>query len=175
MEDGFCLPERYFGEAKMIRLSLALAACMLAAACNTPYQENGLTGGVVAAPITSDTYRISARGNGYTDSTTIQDYVLLKAAETTLAAGRTHFMIVNAADSTSRSIGQTPGTVSTSLIGNTAFTTYNPGMTYDVVKPGSDVIIQIGTLPSGQQVPGAFNAQEVFDSINPRVRRPEKR
>ena len=58
-----------------------LAMCLVLAGCATKYQEMGFTGGVAAERITADTYRIVARGNGYTGNTTIQDYALLKAAE----------------------------------------------------------------------------------------------
>ena len=56
------------------------------AGCSTPYQEMGFTGGVKSQQATADTYRIISRGNSYTSGTTIQDYTLLKAAETTRAA-----------------------------------------------------------------------------------------
>jgi hypothetical protein len=35
----------------------------------------------------TDVYRINARGNVYTSADRVQDFALLKAAETTLAAG----------------------------------------------------------------------------------------
>ena len=56
---------------------IALALCLLLAGCATKYQEMGFTGGVAAEQVTSDTYRIIARGNGYTGNTAIQDYALL--------------------------------------------------------------------------------------------------
>jgi hypothetical protein len=62
---------------------------LIFAGCATKYQEMGFSGGVAAQQITADTFRIVARGNAYTGSTTVQDYVLLKAAETTKAAGAT--------------------------------------------------------------------------------------
>lgn len=68
---------------------VALLGALALASCATKYQEMGFTGGVAAQQITSDTYRIVARGNGYTGNTAIQDYALLKAAETTIAAGGT--------------------------------------------------------------------------------------
>ena len=152
---------------------LIITGVLVLAACQTPYQEPGFTGGVTAAPITNNVYRISARGNAYTSATTIQDYVLLKAAEMTLQAGGTHFLIMGNTDATSRSIQQTSGTMQTNVIGNTAYTTYTPGYSYDVVKPGEDLIIHVITVPSGRKPPpGSFPAQEVFDNINPRVQRP---
>jgi hypothetical protein len=158
------------------RLALAVVATAATlSGCQTQYQEMGATGGVTAAPITNDTYRISSRGNGFTDPTTIQDYSLLKAAEVTLASGGTHFLVVTANDATNRSVGTTPGTFQTNVYGNTAFTTYNPGVTYDIVKPGQDLIVQVLKLPGGTaSPPGSFDAQQVYNNISPRVIRPKK-
>lgn len=126
-------------------------------------------GGVAAAPVTSDTYRISARGNGYTDATTIQDFVFLKAAETALAAGATHFTILNNRDATQKAYGQTAGSFNN--WGN-GFVTYNPGIGYDIVKPGEDLMVRVWTPKAGEQLPpNTFSAREVFDNINPRVKR----
>ena len=132
-------------------------------------------GGVVAQQITSDTYRISARGNGYTGSTTVQDYMLLKAAETTKTAGGTHFVVISAADASRTGFGQTQGSITTNVIGNTAYTTYNPGVTYQIAKPGEDAYIRVLTLPAGAATPaGAFAADEIISFIGPRVRRPAR-
>jgi hypothetical protein len=151
------------------QIALALVLAVTLAACSTTYGKMGLTGGVAAAPVTSDTYRISARGNGFTDATTVQDYVLLKAAETALGAGQTHFTIVNNRDATDRSYGQTAGSFNNWGGG---FVTYNPGMTYDIVKPGEDIMVRIWTPKKGEVLPpNTFNAQEVFNNINPRVKR----
>ncbi|MDA4847459.1 CC0125/CC1285 family lipoprotein [Hoeflea poritis] len=158
-----------------VRLLFCLAIAIVLAGCQTPYQEAGFEGGVTAAPITNDTYRISARGNGYTASSTIQDYALLKAAETTLERGANYFVILSGSDATQQSVGYTPGSSNTTFIGNTAYTTYQPGYQYDIVKPGQDLIIQVVNVPPGKAPPpGAFPAQEVFDNINPRVVRPNR-
>lgn len=151
---------------------LACAGLMLAA-CTTPYQPMGFTGGVEAQKITSDTYRIVSRGNGYTNSTAIQDYTFLKAAETTRDAGATHFIFTSMADATRNEIGQTAGTTNTTFYGRTAVSTYTPGQVYSVSKPGQDSYIKIFTLPSGATAPpGSFSAAEVIANIGPRVTRP---
>ncbi len=155
----------------IIKTSAALLLLLILQACSTTYGEMGASGGVSASAITSDTYRISARGNGFTDPTTIQDYSLLKAAETTLEKGHTHFAIISSADASRTSIGQTSGTMQTNVYGNYAYSTYTPGSTYTIVKPGEDLLIRIFTPRSGQSTAGAFRAQEVFDSISPRVER----
>lgn len=152
------------------RMATAVLACVALAACSTTYGKMGLGGGVAAAKVTNDVHRISARGNGYTDQTVIQDFVLLKAAETTLAAGKTHFTVLGTTDATNRSFGQTAGSFNT----YGSFATYNPGVTYDIVKPGQDVNIRVWTPRTGEAMPpNTFPAQEVFDNINPRVKRSE--
>lgn len=92
--------------------------------------------------ITDETARISARGNAYTDRARITDFVLLKAAQTAIAQGFTHFAIVSAADASRTGTIETPGTMQTSVYGNMAFTTYSPGSVNSFVKPGEDVFVR---------------------------------
>lgn len=163
----------------MKRLVLSAAALSLAA-CATPYGEMGLMGGVDATPIAGGMYRISARGNAYTDPARIQDFVLLRAAETAIEAGYPYFRIQGATDRSREGSFTTPGTSMTTssafgsatTYGNTttgsawgsSSTTYNLGQTFNFVRPGQDVLIQMLSEPE----PGAFPAQEVLDNIGPR-------
>ena len=102
-------------------IALVVTLSLLLIGCGTKYQEMGFTGGVSAEQITKDTYRIVARGNRNTRSTTVQDYALLKAAETTKDAGATHFVIISAADATTAATVVVPGTSTTTFSGNTAY------------------------------------------------------
>jgi hypothetical protein len=147
------------------------ALSLMLAGCATKYQEMGFTGGVAAQQITADTFRIEARGNGATGSTTVQDYALLKAAETTKAQGGTHFLVINAADASTASTIVTPGTSTTTFSGGTAYTTRTPGSVNNIVKPGQDVYIRVLKLAPGQQVQGAYAADEIIRFIGPRVQR----
>jgi hypothetical protein len=154
-----------------IRVTGIILVGSLLAGCATKYQNMGLTGGVAAQPITNDTYRM-ARGNGFTDSTTVQDYVLLKAAETTVAAGQTHFLVEGAQDATKQDVFQSAGYSNTTLIGHTAVTTYTPGGTSVSVKPGQNVIVRVFTPNKGEALPpGALQAEEIIVNISPRVQR----
>jgi hypothetical protein len=110
----------------------------------------------------------------YSRGMTIQDYVLLKAAETTVAAGGTHFGLINSADASRVGSYTTPGTAQTSVYGNMAFTTFTPGSTTTFVKPGENAYIRVLKLAPGQQVQGAINAAEIIQFIGPRVQRDEK-
>ena len=113
-----------------------------------------------------------ARGNGYTDATTVQDYVLLKAAETTQAAGGSHFQIISAADASRAEIIVTPGTSTTNVVGHQAFTTTSPGSVDTVVKPGQDVYIRILKTPPTVSTQGVYSAAEIIQFIGARVKRP---
>ena len=158
-----------------MRWGLPLLTCALAA-CSTPYQSMGFTGGVESQQMTGDTFRIVARGNGYTGGTQIQDYTLLKAAETTKAAGGTHFLIVNSSDASRTGTIVTPGQATTTAYGNggyaTATTTYTPAMASSFIKPGQDTYIRVISVPSGQALPvGAFSADEIIQFVGSRVKR----
>jgi hypothetical protein len=150
----------------------AIIACAASlVGCATKYQDMGFTGGVAAEPVMTDVYRITARGNGYTSADRVQDFVLLKGAETTLAAGGNYFVVIDQKDRTNVINGQTPGTVQTNIVGNTAFTTYSPGVNYNIVKPGEALMIRVLRLKPGETPPpGAFPAQDIANTIGPRLK-----
>ena len=155
-------------------MRIALVLFLLAlGGCSTPYQSMGFLGGVEAQRVTADTYRIVARGNAYTGGTAIQDYTMLKAAETTKAAGATHFAMISASDASRTGAIVVPGQAQTSVIGNTAYTTYSPATAHQYVKPGQDTYIRIFTIPAGQQAPqGLLSADEIIQFVGSRVKRP---
>jgi hypothetical protein len=152
-------------------LAAAIAAALLTAGCATKYQDMGFTGGVAAEQMTADTFRIKSRGNAYTAGTTVQDHVLLKAAETTKANGGTHFVLISAADASSAVEVSSPGTMNTSVYGRTAITTYSPPTTSTMIKPGQDAYIRVLRLAPGQQTAGAFSADEIIQYVGSRVAR----
>lgn len=145
---------------------------LLLVGCSTPYQEMGFTGGVKAQQMTADTYRISSRGNAYTGATTVQDYTLLKAAETTKSVGGTHFLVISASDASRSGAIISPGQATTTFHGNTASTTYSPATAHNYIKPGQDTYIRVVTVAPGQAPPpGALSADEVIQFVGSRVKR----
>ena len=142
------------------------------AGCSTPYKDLGFGGGVEAQQLTADTYRILSRGNAYTSKTKIQDYTLLKAAETTQQAGGTHFVIMGGEDASRAVYLSTPGTATTTYSGNRAYTSIDPGSVDKLIKPGQDTIIKVLSVGAGQPVPpGAMSADEVIQFVGSRVQR----
>jgi Flp pilus assembly protein TadG len=149
-----------------------MAAAIVLAGCGTKYQEMGFSGGVSAQRMTSDVVRISARGNGYTSNTTVQDYALLKAAETTKEMGGSHFAVISAEDASRVGTVTTPGTAQTSVHGHVATTTYTPGSTETFIKPGKDAYIRVLRISPGSPPPaGAISADEIIKFVGSRVER----
>jgi hypothetical protein len=133
---------------------------------------NGMvSGGVAAEPVMTDVFRIVSRGNAYTGQDRVQDFTLLKAAETTIAAGGNYFLILSAADRTAVESGQTPSTVHTNFVGQTAYTTVTPGVSYNMIKPGESTLIRVLRVKPGEAPPpGAFQAQDIVNTIGPRLK-----
>jgi hypothetical protein len=156
----------------MIMRIIMLALVATLAGCGTRYQDMGLTGGVAAEQMTADVYRIKSRGNAYTDKTTVQDYVLLKAAETTKSAGGTHFLLISGQDASRQVTVTSPGSATTTVAGGVAVTSYSPPTSDTVIKPGQDAYVRILKVSAGQQAPaGAFSADEIVKFVGSRVQR----
>ncbi|MFT3723037.1 MAG: hypothetical protein QM773_05560 [Hyphomonadaceae bacterium] len=156
----------------------AVLLFVVLSACATPYQENGFQGGVRAAPLGGDNYRVEANLNGYSSASMAQDYLLLKAAETALQNGAVGFVIQGAQDTTKSSTYVTPGqsytTASAYGTGNSVYgqstTTYSAPQIQHVEKPGGMLLITLvrDPVPSGLSF---FNASEIVAAIGPRVKR----
>ena len=132
----------------------------------------GFTGGVAAQQMASDVFRIEARGNSFTGRNSVQDYMLLKAAETTKTAGHTHFMIIEKTDASSVATIVNDGSATTHFVGNTAYTDYSPATVSTFFKPGADAYIRTLTPAPGHELPaGALSADEIVKFVGPRVQR----
>ncbi len=130
-------------------LSLALVALALAG-CATPYQEQRwyTTGGVAAKQISSDTLLVSAKGNLYTKSDTVQQYAYRKAAEATLAAGNDWFAPSSSRDSS-----------------RTGYAGSNFGSTFlasPLILPGETMTVKMGKNPRPD---GAMDARDVIEHL----------
>lgn len=79
------------------RLLAPVAAALVVTACTTatPYQPlRGSSGGFAEQRIESNRYRVSFTGNEYTSRQRVENYLLFRAAELTLANGYDTFTIV---------------------------------------------------------------------------------
>lgn len=135
-------------------------------------------GGVKAEAISPDVYRISAKLNAYSDSARLQDFLLLRAADTATAAGAVGFVIDGSADA-SRAFAVTsqgPSTTTASAYGapgmayGMAQTNYSPSYTSVGIKPGGIMLIHLvrEPVPEGLRY---MRAADVEAAIGPRLRK----
>lgn len=161
-----------------MRWPMVMVVCLAMGGCASRYQELGPAGGVAAAKMTEDVWRISARGNALTESTAVQDFVLLKAAETTIAAGASHFVIVGMQDVGPARVGRQTGLYAFGGAGGRDGGRLGQDMTgYSRMAPdglsGEDVMIRL--LPataSAEDKAKALDARQLVANIAPRVKRP---
>ena len=81
---------RFSRFAAALGMALALAACMAPAVYGP--RRPGATTGYTDRELAPGRYRVTFTGNSVTARETVQDYLLLRAAEVTLAAGGTYFV-----------------------------------------------------------------------------------
>lgn len=78
---------------------LVLGLCLLMlSGCVTPYQSEQYGGGYTDLPLSGGRYKISVRGNGYTDRQRVYNIAQTRAAEITLRNGKTHFLILDSGE-----------------------------------------------------------------------------
>lgn len=71
-----------------------LILLLFISSCATSYQPHGFTGGFTEERFSSDMYRITFRGNGYTKERKSIDFCLLRCAELAKEKGFSHFELV---------------------------------------------------------------------------------
>jgi hypothetical protein len=175
-------------EATMKKFLMAAAAATLLAACATgptPYQP--LTkdqGGYTETKVESNRVRVAFAGNTLTSRETVENYLLYRSAETTLANGFDHFIIsTRATDSKTRTYGTTRGD---------PFWDYHPWRyryydpywdrpfgrysSYDETtvtkyEASGEIVMYKGPKPADN--PAAFDARDVVKNLEGKVRRPE--
>jgi hypothetical protein len=141
--------------------------------CATTYQPQGFSGGFTETQLDTNVFRISFKGNGFTNVDRAEELALLRCAEVVLQHGFTHFVITDGRTRMNQSSFTTPvqatttGTVST--FGNTAHgsatTTMTGGQTVVTNKPSSTntIVAFKGRPDTGGMV---YDAQFLYDSLS---------
>ncbi|MEL7453444.1 MAG: hypothetical protein AAGJ50_08755 [Pseudomonadota bacterium] len=159
--------------------SVALGAALVLGACvtATPYQQS--KGGISSygyddVKIEAGKYRVTFRGNSSTDLATVENYILLRAAELTLADGFGHFMILADSESGLRSFNSTSTGFGGGFGGfgrggfNRGFGGIGTSTTRTRERRSFDVGVVIQAF-EGEKDPEnieAFNAQDVFENLS---------
>jgi hypothetical protein len=178
------MPDRAVWAARARGGLAHLLVCALAvfglAACSTPtpYQAAVDDYGYRDQQLESNRYRVSFAGNTATSLETVQNYVLYRAAELTVANGYDYFRVVDRSTE-SRSGGVTPGRVgvgvggvgggSGSGVGIGLSTFFGSGYP-EYYAVFMDVLMFKGEKPASDDT--AYNAREVLRRLEPTLHRP---
>jgi len=139
--------------------------------CATQYQSKGLSGGFSEVKLEENVFRVSFRGNAYTDMQRALDFTLLRSAELALQNGYRYFTIINSdnynkvTESTAPGRSYTTGNIySTGNYAtlNSTTTTY-PSSTRTSVRPRAvNTIVCYISKPTGID---SYNARFIYNSI----------
>ncbi|MEM9669417.1 MAG: hypothetical protein AAF950_10875 [Pseudomonadota bacterium] len=162
--------------------AIALAACVSA----TPYQpsKGGINNyGYGQTKIESGKYRVTFRGNSSTDLATVENYILLRAAELAVADGYGHFTILDDSESGRRSFNSTTTGFGGGFGGfggfgafgfNNGFGGAGTASTRTRERKSFDVAALVQAFEGTKDAEDvmAFNAQEVIENLGPIAVRP---
>ena len=131
----------------MLRPTLLVSAVVLTAllGCATPYQRQGFTGGYSERPLNDRSYVVAFDGNGYTSRSRVQEYLLRRCAELTIAQGYSYFIVLDENASAQRyrsKLGSDTATVRPDGLGG-ATVTVTEAPTLDVTKHSAKVRIYL--------------------------------
>ena len=151
----------------------ALSVLLVLAGCATNYQAQSFSGGFSETQLDKNVFKVTFKGNGYTQSERAEDFALLRSAELTLKNGFSHFAIVDGRQSADYGVMTTPTqsytTGSVTAYGNTAYgsarTTTTGGQSFIIKKPSSTntIVCFSGKPENGMFV---YDAQFIYDSLS---------
>ncbi len=170
---------------KLSLASLMLAAFVLAScAGSTPYTQaqNGGGYGFSEQKIEEGRYRITFRGNSMTPRETVENYLLYRAAELTLAKGYKYFVVV-ADDTEKTTTYRSSGSAYYGYYGHgRPFPYYGHGWGWGSSLGGPSIssssrysAIAYIKMYDGEKpnLPAAYDAGQVLDNLRPLIQRPE--
>ncbi|MEM7660881.1 MAG: hypothetical protein AAF292_01425 [Pseudomonadota bacterium] len=173
-------------KSTLMKAGATVAAAAILAACvtATPYQpaDGGINSfGYGETKIESGKYRVTFRGNSSTDLATVENYILLRAAELSVADGFGHFTILDDSESGRRSFNSTTTGFGGGFGGFGGFGSFNRGFggvgtasTRTRERKSFDVAALVQAFEGQKDAENvmAFNAQEVIDNLGPIAVRP---
>lgn len=167
-----------------LKFASALAAGVLLAACATPYQQNGYTGGYTDEKIDETHFRVKFSGNGHTSSDRVWAFWMYRCAELTKEKGYTHFSLHKPGDPLVRFESEEPARprMRTAVYregegggpamlktrgGSAPIFIYTPGAR--ITTYHSDAVVSLHTAPLPEGV-YTLKAQTVLDELGPYVK-----
>lgn len=159
------------------RLIVALACAATLGACATATRYQPAQGndkhGYSEQKLENNRYRVSFSGNSETDRDTVQNYLLYRAAELTLAQGGDYFIVSN--QDTDKNINQTSVYTGTGFGSPFFFGPGFGGTASTNVKTNYTAygIITIHKGSAGADQADAYNAEQVESNLKSKIERPK--
>lgn len=162
--------------SRRLSLPVALASLLLLAGCAvpTPYQPAADGFGYREQQIETNRYRVTFAGNSVTPRETVENYLLYRAAELTLASGHDYFTVVdqNVERSTvyfgtgQSHLGFLDHRHSRSGLVGLGFSNYT-AHPIDSYTAFADIVVAEGEKPAGAV--NAYDARDVIDRLGPTI------
>ena len=154
----------------MKSLTTTLITIIFLGACATTYQPKGATGGFTDTQLDENLWKVSVNGNGFTDSSTVNDYALLRASELTLEKGFKYFYVASEDSNELNSVAKFGSNTSTTYGNIDSFGNFNARTNYSsptyvpVTKYENQLIyLMLNEKPENYFV---YNAQFIYDSLS---------
>jgi len=138
----------------------------------TTYQEMGFTGGVTALQLNANTWVFKASGNAFSNEAQTSDFLMLKAAETALDNGFTHFASLEERSESKQYVYSSPGTSSASSscgsrgCSSSASASGPSSSTY--YKPEGELKARFIKVSSGPSPGNAISAELIYRQLAPK-------
>lgn len=153
-------------------LLTALGALLAACATTTPYQPLHDGQGYAERKLEANRYRITFDGNFNTSQQTVEDFLLYRAAELTLADGGDYFVLAQQDTRGDTRYVQTLNTVGSDVFATRGLlgvgvSTATPTTQY---QAQADVVIYKGKKPAHD--PHAYDARQIRQNLGAHITRP---
>jgi len=158
---------------------VAIVAALSGCAHPTPYQAMDEGHGYADQALEDDRYRVTFAGNSLTSRDTVENYLLYRAAEITLARGYDHFVVVQKDVERSTSYHSTVA----GFGGHHGFHGHGLGHPHghglgatvsarprDRYSAHADIVMRHGEAPADDL--RAHNARQVIDNLKPAIETP---
>jgi hypothetical protein len=145
-----------------MKVLLISVLSFLIVSCATPYQPKGSSGGYSNMGLGNDQFKISFKGNVYTDSDTVYDYFLRRCAEVTVEKGFDYFVLMDNNVSSETNV-HTTTTGSANTTGNNEVNHTSKTETRTSTEYLHKGIIKV--FKSGSQPQTSFEAREILKNF----------
>lgn len=161
----------------MTRLLAPLLALLVSACATlTPYQPVNRGYGYSEQKLDADRFRVTFAGSAATPKQTVENYLLFRAAEVTIANGGEHFIVSN---STMQAEGDNSPSIGIGLggfrfggsggLGIGVGTSTNAGGDRVAWRAQADILVRKGPKPEGAT--DAYNPRELILNLEPTIQR----